>query len=133
MTGREDGALANEFTRISPQLNVRYDDVLDIQYAYIMGEEKNRTFKEPNGDIPTWKFTGHALEAGYMPVDFLHLGVHYDYYQFDDKSREYHRIVPAVTYILNESIRGTLYYEQNLSTGSETKVNKIYLNMRTMF
>jgi hypothetical protein len=133
LTGRQGGALENQFTRLSPQLNVRYDEALDLQFAYIIGEEKNRFFKEPTtGDIPVWKFTGYGLEAGYMPTEDIQLAVHYDYYKYEDDTKQFHRIVPAFTYVLNQNIRGTVYYEQDLGPG-QNKVAKIYLNMRTMF
>jgi hypothetical protein len=42
--------------------------------------------------------------------------------------------VASSTLILNQNIRGTLYYEWDLTDkAAADKVDKIYINMRTMF
>ena len=76
-----------------------------------------------------------------MPSDIWHLGLHYDNYSSDDKViatgkpvLDYQRIVPAVTYIVNQNLRFTVYYEKDLTDKDESlKVDKAYLNIRVMF
>jgi hypothetical protein len=128
----------NEYRRISPQINLRYNDQIDIQGAFVIGVDKNRALSsKPAGEF---KYNGFALDAGYMPGESWHLGVHYDKYVSDDllpsgkPVLDYQRIVPAVTYIINENLRGTVYYEHDLTDKpSKEKVEKIYLNLRSMF
>lgn len=132
----------NEFTRISPQVNIRYLDKVDVQAAYVIAEEKNYAFVA--SPASSFKYSGIALEAGYMPSAEWHCGLHYDKYSSDNKIAtgtyagkavlEYQRIVPALTYIINENIRGTLYYEKNLSEDRGVKlVDKLLFNIRMMF
>jgi hypothetical protein len=134
--------LTNGFTRLSPQLNIRYDERLDVQAAYVIAKDKNRSLvASPTEDF---EYSGVALEAGYMPRPTWHLGIHYDKYESDNEFTtgpnigkpvlEYHRIVPALTYVLNENIRGSLYWEHDLTDkASEDKVDKVYFNVRAMF
>jgi hypothetical protein len=133
--------LTNEFYQISPQLNLRYDDMIDIQAAYVVANESNRGFQKvaENVEPETFQYSGVGLDVGVMPVDFMHVAVHYDNFKSDVKVDdkpviEYHRIVPAVTFILNENIRGSLYYEHDLTDKpADDKINKLYINMRAMF
>lgn len=138
-TGAQIPQVENQFTRFSPQINIRYNDQFDIQAAYILGTDKNfNLVANPTSDF---KYSGFALEAGYMPSEIWHLGLHYDNYSSDDKVvatgkpvLDYQRIVPSVTYIVNQNIRFTVYYEKNLTDIDESlKVDKTYLNVRVMF
>lgn len=139
-TGAVDQA-TNRFTRVSPQLNLRYNENLDVQAAWVYGEESNRGLVIPAGaPLDKFIFRGIGVEAGYMPKPQWHIGAHYDWYESGNKLPsgapviEDHRIVPAATYIVNENIRGTIYWEHSLKATPPTgKVETIYLNMRTMF
>jgi len=139
---------SNEFTRISPQVNIRYQDKVDIQAAYVIGEDKNYAFAA--SPASSFKYSGIAVEAGYMPSPEWHCGLHYDSYTSDDKYSagtnagktllNYQRIVPALTYVINENIRGTIYYEKNLSEDRKDAagtviplVDKLSFNIRMMF
>lgn len=142
-TGQETAAqkaqVANKFTRFSPQINIRYNEKLDIQAAYVTGTDENYSLVA--SPSKSFKYSGFALEAGYMPSDIWHLGVHYDNYSSEDKVvatgkpvLNYQRIVPSATYIVNENIRFTAYYEKNLTDiDANLKVDKTYLNIRVMF
>jgi len=138
-TGVQIPQVENQFTRFSPQINIRYNDQLDIQAAYIFGNDKN--FNLVANPASDFKYSGIALEAGYMPSEIWHLGLHYDNYSSDDKVvatgkpvLNYQRIVPSVTYVVNQNIRFTVYYEKNLTDIDESlKVDKTYLNVRVMF
>jgi hypothetical protein len=132
------GQVTNRFTRLSPQVNVRYDERLDIQAAYVVAKDRNRSLVA----IPTedFDYSGFAAEAGYMPTPTWHLGLHYDDYESDNEVAgnpviEFQRIVPAVTYLLNQNIRGSIYWEHNLldPAAGTKRVEKIYFNVRTMF
>ncbi len=141
-TGTLDTAqVKNDFTRISPQINVRYRDKLDIQAAYVIANDDNWTFSTTAKE---WKYSGLAVEAGYIPNPRWHFGLHYDSYSSDstfasgdykgDPIKQYQRVVPGVTYVVNQNIRFTLYYEKNLSDARGAKlVDKAYINMRAMF
>jgi len=148
IAGPQSLQATNEFTRISPQINIRYQDKVDIQAAYVIGEDKNYAFIV--SPASSFKYSGIALEAGYMPSAEWHCGLHYDKYASDDKFTtgtnngkaflEYQRIVPALTYVINENIRGTLYYEKNLSEDRKDAagvviplVDKLLFNIRMMF
>lgn len=132
----------NKFTRISPQINIRYNDRLDIQAAMVFAKDDNwKLVADPASD---YKYSGVFVEGGYMPNNKWHMGLHYDKYSSDDKISggdydgepvvQYQRIVPALTYVINQNIRFTLYWEKNLSDERGTKlVDKLVLNMRTMF
>lgn len=127
----------NTFTRISPQINIRYKDMIDIQAAYVTGTDDNYSLAaSPTADF---KYSGIALEAGYMPTEIWHFGLHYDNYSSDDEVAgkpvlDYQRIVPSVTYIVNQNIRFTVYYEKDLTDkDASLKVDKTYLNVRVMF
>lgn len=129
--------VSNSFSRISPQINIRYNDMFDLQAAYVAGTDDNyglgKTAKE-------FKYSGFALEAGYMPNEIWHLGVHYDKYTSNDEVNgipvlNYQRIVPTATYIVNQNIRCTVYYEKDITPDKDDnlKVDKAYLNIRVMF
>lgn len=128
----------NTFTRISPQINIRYNEAWDIQAAYVIGTDDNYYFAADKKDF---NYSGFALEAGYMPNDSWHFGLHYDNYSSDEKIAatgkpvlDFQRIVPTVTYIINQNVRCTIYYEKNLTDIDESlKVDKAYLNIRVMF
>jgi hypothetical protein len=140
-TTADTAQVKNDFTRISPQVNLRYLDKLDIQAAYVMAKDDNWTFSTTPRE---WKYSGIGVEAGYMPNWKWHLGFHYDYFKSDSTFAsgtyqgkpiwQYQRFVPGVTYIINQNFRFTLYFEKDLSDdrGSELS-DKLYLNMRTMF
>ncbi len=130
--------ITNHFTRLSPQVNIRYDERLDVQAAYVSAKETNRNLvASPTEDFD---YAGVAIEAGYMPTTTWHFGLHFDDYDSDNEVAgkpviEFQRIVPAVTYLLNENIRGSIYWEHNLldpAPGAK-KVEKVYFNVRTMF
>jgi hypothetical protein len=128
----------NSFTRFSPQVNIRYREQVDVQAAYVMGKDDNRGLVA--NSTGEFKYKGVAFEGGYMPRRMVHLGVHYDKYSSDNKLPtgkpviEFHRIVPAVTYVINQNFRASVYYEKNLlDIPSAQKVDKLYLNLRTMF
>lgn len=133
----------NPFTRISPQINIRYNDIVDFQASYVMASEENRSLKKITVENPQvdFQYSGIGLDLGVMPLDFMHLAVHYDNFKSDNKIAgtdkpvlEYHRVVPAATLILNQNIRGTLYYEHDLTDkAAEDKINKLYINLRAMF
>ena len=142
----------NKFTRVSPQINIRYKEKLDIQAAYVMGTDDNVALvANPTED---YKYSGIGFEGGFMPDPKWHLGLHFDTYQSDDDIPtgqpgegesvvKFSRVVPVVTYVINQNIRFSLYYEKDLlkdrgvtglfigDTGKA--VDKIYINMRTMF
>ncbi len=139
--------LTNEWTRIVPSVNIRYNEKLDIQAAYLIGEDKNWALVA--NPTKSFKFSGVAVEAGYMPTEIWHLGLHYDQYSSDDKNAsglnagkpvfEYQRIVPAVTYIVNQNMRFSVYYEKDLTPERKDAagkaiqlVDRIYLNIRMM-
>lgn len=134
---QQKAQIENSFTRISPQINIRYNDMFDLQAAYVSGTDDNyglsTTAKE-------FKYSGFALEAGYMPTEIWHLAVHYDKYTSEDEVGgipvlNYQRIVPAVTYIINQNLRFTVYYEKDITPdkNEDLKVDKAYLNIRVMF
>ncbi len=101
-----------------------------------MGTDKNWSLvASPASDF---KFNGFALEAGYILNEDWMLALHYDKYSSDEiggtKVFDFHRIVPAVTYVVNQNVRFTVYYEQDLTDiPSDQKVNRLYLNTRVMF
>ena len=136
--GTQIPQLSNSFTRFSPQINVRYNDAWDIQAAYVTGTDDNYSLVTAKKDF---KYSGVAVEAGFMPSEIWHLGLHYDNYSSEDKVAatgkpvlDFQRIVPSVTYVINQNIRFTVYYEKNLTDIDESlKVDKTYLNVRVMF
>ncbi|MEP7026989.1 MAG: hypothetical protein ABI960_00200 [Candidatus Eisenbacteria bacterium] len=123
----------NDWSRLSPQINLRCSDKLDVQWAYVWAKEDNRALVAlPAKD---YKYQGTALETGYMPNDKWQVGAHYDWYQQGEKGDvigKFHRVVPTVTRVLNQNWRATVYFEHNLRD-VPNKVDKIYLNVRTMF
>lgn len=127
--------IENKFSRLSPQLNLRWKG-LDLQAAYVMATEDNWLLvSNPAEDF---KFNGMAIDCGYMINENWHAAVHYDNFSSDEvggvKLLDYQRIVPALTYIINENIRFSAYYEADISDKDENlKVAKFYVNMRTMF
>ena len=139
--------IIDEWTRFAPSVNIRYKEKLDIQAGYLLGEDKNWALV--SNPAKSFKFSGVALEAGYMPSEIWHLGLHYDQYSSDDKIVggfndgkpvfEFQRIVPAVTYIVNQNMRFSVYYEKDLTAERKDAVGKaldlvdrIYLNIRMM-
>lgn len=138
-TGPQLAQVANEWTRIVPSINIRYKEKLDIQAAYMIAEDKNWALVA--NPASSFKYSGTAIEAGYMPNDIWHFGLHYDNYRSDDKVAatgkyvlDYQRIVPAITYIVNQNMRFSVYYEKDLTDKpSDQIVDRIYLNLRLMF
>jgi hypothetical protein len=152
-TGTAPGPqLENKFTRLSPQVNIRYKEKVDIQAAYVIAKDENVALVD--GPTEDYKYSGIGIEGGYMPNVKWHLGLHFDSYKSDDEIPsgnpgegepvvKFSRIVPAATYIINQNIRFTLYYEKDLLKDrgpggafigdDEKAVDKIYINMRTMF
>jgi len=137
-TSPQRDQIENKFIRISPQVNIRYKDMIDLQAAYVYGKDDNRGLvASPTG---AFKYSGVAVECGYMPSEEWHVGLHYDKYSSQDKLPtgkpviEFQRVVPAVTYVINQNIRASVYYEKNLSDiPTDQRVDKLYLNLRTMF
>lgn len=138
----------NNYTRFSPQINIRYKDKIDIQAAYILGTDENRSFKTSGNT--DFKFSGIALQAGYMPNETMHFAVHFDQYSSKDNLTsgtnkdkpvfEFMRVVPVATYIINENVRISAYYEKNLTAdrfdaaGKKLDlVDRFYVNTRVMF
>jgi len=129
----EVGQRKNEWTRIVPSVNIRYNEQFDIQAAYMIAEDKNWSLAATPG--ASFKYSGIALEAGYMPTELWHLGLHYDQYASSDNNTtgqnagkpvfEYQRIVPAVTYILNYNMRFSLYYEKDLTPDRKDAAGKV--------
>ncbi len=133
------GLFENHWWRLSPQVNFRYAEKLDLQFAYVRGEEDNRDLVA--SPTSTYTLEGTAIEAGYMPNWHWQFGFHHDWFEAESASgtlvSDYHRIAPSVTCVLNQNWRATLYYEHDLngtdgSFGPSFK-NKVYLNLRTMF
>lgn len=138
----------DSWTRIVPSINIRYNEQLDIQAAYMIAKDDNwNLVANPASDF---KYSGIAFEAGYMPEEMWHFGLHYDQYAADDKIVggfndgkpvfEYQRIVPVVTYIINQNIRFSAYYEKDITPERKDAagnaldlVDRAYLNMRVMF
>ena len=136
---RLTGVIENTFFRVSPQINVRYDEKVDLQLAYVYGEEDNRGLVAASpGDAIV---RGTAAEISYMPDWRWQVGLHHDRFKGRDAAgaliSDYHRIVPGITYVLNQNWRATAYYEHDLkgTGGSRGPAfnNKLYLNLRTMF
>jgi len=129
----EVGQRKSEWTRIVPSVNIRYNEQFDIQAAYMIAEDKNWSLAATPG--ASFKYSGIALEAGYMPTELWHLGLHYDQYASSDNNTtgqnagkpvfEYQRIVPAVTYILNYNMRFSLYYEKDLTPDRKDAAGKV--------
>lgn len=145
----------NNYTRISPQLNVRFDEDLDIQFAYVMGTDDNFAYSLTPVEV---SYSGIALEANYLLMEKWFVGGHYDWWTSDDsyvkkiagvdynvkyldpvKKYGSHRFVPQVTYLMMENMRISAYYEMDLrdtkaSDNTEIKTsNTFFLNLRTMF
>lgn len=140
--------IENNYTRISPQVNIRWNNKLDLQAAYILGTDANRSFL--TSGYKDFNFTGIGVQAGYLMNEKIHLAMHFDQYESEDlitsgynKDKpvfEFMRVVPVATYIINENIRVSAYYEKNLTAdrfdtaGKKIDlVDKFYLNTRIMF
>ena len=131
--------IENKFTRISPQLNIRYRNMFDLQAAYVMAEDENWALAATK-PADKFKYSGMAVEAGYMPNESWQFALHYDKFNSNDKDAngkyifEYQRIVPVITYIVNQNIRTSLYYEKDLSDkDAKSLIDKISMNVRVMF
>lgn len=130
--------LTNEWNRIVPSVNIRYKDALDLQAAYYIAEDKNWALV--SNPPASFKFSGIAFEGGYMPNEKWHFGLHYDKYKSDDTNPatgkpifEYQRTVPVVTYVVNQNIRFSFYYElDQRDLPSDQLSDKLYLNLRLM-
>lgn len=136
------------WTRFVPSLNIRYNGQYDIQAAYMIAKDDNwNLVSNPTSDF---KYSGVVVEAGYMPDEMWHLGLHYDQYSSSDNITggvndgkpvfEYQRIVPSVTYVVNQNIRFSAYFEKDLTPERKDAagkaidlVDRAYLNMRVMF
>ncbi|MDP1678385.1 MAG: hypothetical protein Q8L88_16125 [Bacteroidota bacterium] len=147
-TGQETGTgtvvqksqVTNAWTRLSPQINIRYIEKLDIQAGYIIAEDNNWSLVA--NPAKSFKFTGLAFDAGYLLSNSWHVGAHYDNYSSEDKVvatgkpvLNFQRVVPVVTYILNENMRYSIYYEADLTDVPSTvkTVDRLYMNLRMMF
>ena len=129
--------IENKYSRISPQVAIRYKDKLDVQAALVIGNEANWDLvAEPTEDF---KFSGFGITSRYFITDVWSCGLQYDNYSSTNtvagkKVLDYSRLIPAVTYVVNGNISMTAYYEANLlDIPSAQKVNKFYINMRAMF
>lgn len=130
--------IENSFTRIVPQFNLRWNDKLDLQFAYVMASDDNWTL---TSTAKEFKYSGIGIEAGYFLNEKWMLGIHYDNVASDDLNNdgkddlEYQRLVPTATYIINENIRTTAYYSMDLKeqpTGSKAN-NQLWVNIRIMY
>jgi hypothetical protein len=136
-TGSAAGQRTDRFWRLSPQVNLRWSERVDIQAAYIQGHDDNWSLVA--NPTEEFDFKGVAVEAGYMPKPEWHFALHYDQYRSDNEVSgkpvlDFNRIVPAVTYVFNQSFRTSLYYEHDLlDKPAGQKVNRVYVNFRTMF
>lgn len=134
--------IENKITRISPQVNIRWNNSLDIQAAYVIAKDDN-WFMAANKQ--SLSFNGLAVDAGYLVNEDWHIAVHYDNYSSEKignvKILDYQRIVPAITYIINGNFRLTLYFEYDMTKDKPNpitkelnkNIQKLYLNIRTMF
>jgi hypothetical protein len=128
--------IENKYTRISPQVAIRYKDIFDIQAAYIIGNEDNwNLVPSPTEDFT---FNGIGITGRYFISSEWSCGLQYDQYASDEDASgtrvlNYNRLTPALTYVINGNISLTALYEANLRDPEDEKVNKFYLNMRAMF
>lgn len=134
--------IENKITRISPQLNIRWNNSLDIQAAYVIAKDDNWYMTPTKQSL---SFNGLAIDAGYLINENWFAGVHYDNYSSETinnvKVLDYQRLVPAITYIINQNFRLTLYFEYNMTKDQKNpitnklneNIQKLYLNIRTMF
>ena len=143
----EKKQITDDWVRIVPSVNLRYNG-FDVQAAYMMATDKNWALvSNPTKDF---NYSGLALESGYMPNEKWHFGLHFDQYASEDKIVggindgkpvfEYMRVVPVVTYIVNQNIRFSTYYEKDLTADRfeaagkvKDLVDKFYLNIRVMY
>lgn len=140
-TTAQQQQIKNEFTRISPQVNIRYDEKVDLQAAYVIGKDKNRDFVVSGAK--DFDYRGVAFEGGYMPSWKWHFGLHYDKFRSSNRGTDgkrildYQRVVPTATYVINQNIRFTLYYEKDLTntnkTANKDQVDRLLCNIRVMF
>ncbi len=134
--------IENKFTRISPQVNIRWNN-LDIQAAYVIAKDDNWTLTPTKQSL---SFNGLAIDAGYLLSEDFHIAIHYDNYSSekvnDVKVLDYQRVVPAISYIVNHNFRLTLYFEYDMTKDkpnplipsfTDKNIQKLYLNVRTMF
>ncbi len=136
----------NGFTRISPQFNLRMENV-DIQFAYALGSEDNYALVHPDSVKTDFSFNGITLVAGYL------MGKWFPTVQFDQFSAKIAdkdapamkstMLTPAITYLWKENVRYSIYAD--LDMRSEVKAgdatadkptytpkNSVYVNIRVM-
>jgi len=129
--------IENKFRRISPQINIRYNENWDLQAALVFAKDDNWDLVA--SPMRAFKYSGVAITGAYT-MDNWQFGLHYDEYSSDDKLPtgepvlDFQRIVPVISYIINQNIRLGFYYEKDLlDQPPGEKVDKIFLNVRTMF
>jgi len=134
----------NAFTRISPQVNLRMENV-DVQAAYVMASDDNYTLVA-NDDAAKKKvsFSGMTVIGTYMMGKWVP-GVQFDNISStDNKTLERTYFTPVVTYLWKENVRYSLYAKMDLKSEvtaanatadkpAYTPKNDIQVNIRVMF
>lgn len=109
----------NAFTRIMPGVNLRWNDKIDLQAAYVMAKEDNRKLAATGAKEVS--YNGIRAVGSYFINDKWIVSFHYDNITMsdDDKANiaasdplktDYNFLyVPVFTYLMRENIRVSLY------------------------
>ncbi|MFQ5646868.1 MAG: hypothetical protein ACE5GM_08065 [bacterium] len=148
--------IKNDFWRVSPGLNLRLDNNLDIIVAYFMGRDENYDFQaDPtgSGQLSDNDMTGWTGQIGYNISPEFYAAVQYDMVEDEKNTQNSQRILPSLSYFIRENIRLSLTAdldlldeESNIPQGNDylrdnarsklnryTRKDKYMLNIRAMF
>ncbi len=118
-TDSVDAYAENSFSRIMPGLNLRYDNKIDLQAAYVMATEDNRKLAASNAKEIS--YNGIRAVGSYFVDDKWILSFHYDNITTsdDDKANlasgdplrtDYQFLyIPVITYLVRQNVRVSFY------------------------
>lgn len=130
----------DSWTRIMPGFNLRYDDTIDLQGAFVIGKDDNWNLAAAPDEEEEVEFSGLRMVGSYIASPKWVVSFHYDNFSAKDEEDdallpEYHMLfLPVLTYLPRENLRVSLYPGLDLrDVDSDLKRNTVFLNLRTAF
>jgi hypothetical protein len=128
--------IEDKYTRVMPGVNIRWNDKLDIQGAFVMAKDDNWTLTETKNEL---KYDGFRAVGSYYVNNSWIVSMHFDKYKAKDDEDssllpEANFLYLPVTYLMRQNLRVTLYPGIDLrDVDSDLKRHTVFVNIRSAF